>query len=580
MSKAVYFAVISILFAIIQLFTPTAKAIYDPLSVSNNRFGIHLISATPDETSPAATLVNSTGGDWGYVTFLIERKGRDKAKWQTIFDDLRRRHLIPIVRLATEPKNAFWLRPNPGEETDWANFLDDLNWPIKNRYIVIYNEPNHAQEWGNSTDPADYAITLDQTITALKLKNPDFFVINAGLDASTPQKPPLYFEEAEFLKQMNQAVPGIFNKLDGWSSHSYPNPGFVGLPTDTGKGTVDTFDWEMLILRQLGLTKKLPIFITETGWKHSEGISPNRSYPSPEKVGEYLITAYDYAWNRSNIVAVSPFLLNYQEEPFVNFSFKKYTGTPQNPKILGLQYPEYHQQYYAIADIPKNAGRPIQLNSAKLVGGIVYPAIVPGESYRIHLDFLNNGQSIWNDQTSLSLRFLDGEKTLSAKVEASGSDKVEPGQIKTLYINLTAPENGGSFNLALNLYSGDNPFDSQALSFKTEVKSPVSLTVKSNLKWKSNSAGEYFLNVASSMGITLKNILLDNSGQSAQIQDKKLLPDQEYDFTIKKDFYQPKTIRRSVHSGNNLLDFGTLEPNISSALLNPGALWQLLPFSN
>src|SRR3989344_7005670 len=126
------------------LYTPAALAIVDPLAVPNNRFGIHLIQATHDESSPAAQLVNSSGGDWGYITVLIEGKDKSKDKWQAFFDDLRRRHLIPLVRLATIPDSAgFWKRPDEGEAQVWADFLDSLNWPTKNRYVIVYNEPNH-----------------------------------------------------------------------------------------------------------------------------------------------------------------------------------------------------------------------------------------------------------------------------------------------------------------------------------------------------------------------------------------------------------------------------------------------------
>ena len=123
----------------------------NPLAVPNNKLGIHIITASVDEASAAATLVNSNG-DWGYITVLIERKDRDQNKWQQFFDNLRRWHLIPLVRLATEPEGDFWKRPYQGEEQAWADFLDSLNWPVKNRYVIIYNEPNHGQEWGNRVD--------------------------------------------------------------------------------------------------------------------------------------------------------------------------------------------------------------------------------------------------------------------------------------------------------------------------------------------------------------------------------------------------------------------------------------------
>src|SRR3989344_6529291 len=189
-------------------YIPTAYAVVDPLAVPNNKFGIHIIQATPDESSPAAQLVN-TNGDWGYITVLIERNDRKLDKWQEFFNDLRRRHLLPLVRIATEPEDSFWKRPYDGEENDWANFLDSLNWPTKNRYVIIYNEPNHAKEWGNKVDADSYAEVLDQTVTALKNKNRDFFVLNAGFDASAPSKPPQFEDQVIFMRKMNEAIPGI-----------------------------------------------------------------------------------------------------------------------------------------------------------------------------------------------------------------------------------------------------------------------------------------------------------------------------------------------------------------------------------
>src|SRR3990167_9927801 len=130
---------LSIITLIIPKYQSPIYGITDPRIVSNNKFGIHVISASENEASDAANLVNSTGGDWGYITFLIESKDRDVNKWQQFFDQLRERHLIPIVRLTTKPINSHWEKPYEKEYEAWADFLNNLNWPIKNRYIIIYN---------------------------------------------------------------------------------------------------------------------------------------------------------------------------------------------------------------------------------------------------------------------------------------------------------------------------------------------------------------------------------------------------------------------------------------------------------
>lgn len=558
----------------------TASAVVDPLVVPNNKCGVHIISATPDESSPAAQLANSTGGDWGYVTVLIEKKDRNRDKWQSFFNDLRKKHLIPLVRIATEPQGNYWQVPGSDEAKNWAEFLNNLNWPIKNRYVIIYNEPNQGQEWAGKVDAASYAQTLDQTISALKEKSEDFFVLNAGFDASSPQKPPLFQEESSYLKEMDQAVPGIFKRLDGWVSHSYPNPGFAGSPKDSGKGTVRTWEWEMSLLSQLGVTKTLPIFITETGWKHAEGIDFDKSLPSTDQVGSYFKEAFKSAWNSSQIIAVTPFLLNYQDAPFDHFSFKKPTGDSQNLKILGATYPEYYSHFEALLSIPKSAGKPVQEQKATLVKGALYPSVVTGESYTIPLTFKNTGQSIWNDSSKkIELRAISGGQDFGiTPTELADPNKVAPGGEAEFKVSLKAPQSG-NYKVILQLFADNKPFDQTPLEFNIQVKSSVSLLVNATLLWKKNFSGQYLLEIASDVLKTTTSVDLDENGRSEAFETKYLLPDYDFTFTLYRPFYKPKTIVAHLGSGINALNFGSLEPDFLSAIFKPQDFWDLLPFS-
>ena len=71
------------LFSLICLIVLTplkAFAIYDPTGVPNNSFGIHI--ANIQDLEDAAKLVNSSGGDWGYVTLVITEDNRTISLWQ------------------------------------------------------------------------------------------------------------------------------------------------------------------------------------------------------------------------------------------------------------------------------------------------------------------------------------------------------------------------------------------------------------------------------------------------------------------------------------------------------------------
>ncbi len=559
----------------------TTYAITDPLSAPNNKFGIHLITPSPDESSPAASLVN-TNGDWGYITVLMTQKDKVQNKWQEFFNDLRRRHLIPIIRIATEPEGKNWKRPDPDDANSWADFLNSLIWPTKNRYVVVYNEPNQSHEWGGMVDAGSYARILDKMRAALKSRSEDFFVLNAGLDASAPQSLPNYEDEVSFLRKMEAEVPGILNELDGWASHSYPNPEFSGSPEGVGRGSIRTWSWELQQLRNLGVSKMLPVFITETGWKHAEGLNYNPGFPDSNTLSTYYKKAFEEAWNNPEVIAITPFLLNYQEVPFDHFSFKKIANGAQEKIISALvqtQGTDYYPFYESLQKLTKTFGKPAQDIQSKLIKGEVYSSIVAGQSYSISLTFKNTGQSIWNDGNKVKLVPLQSGPELGIdEAKLPDNIKVEPGSEYTFSISLKAPQRG-VYKVRLNLFSDNVQFSSEPVEFTTEVKEPVILQILSKLRWKNSSMGDYILRVNGVVGESSQSIELDQSGKSKEIEAKYLLPDYSFDFTLEKPYYHPVTIHKSLTQGLNVLDFGTLQPTLLQAILNPREFWKLLPWS-
>lgn len=326
--------------------TSDTLAIVDPLSTPNNKYGIHTIDE--NDLEDAASLVNSTGGDWGYVTLVIREDERDTNRWQKAFDKMRKLHLIPIVRIASSQGERGWTQPKLSEIDSWVSFLNSLEWPVKNRYLTIGNEPNHASEWSGEISPEEYTDYLISFSRKLKGESDDFFVLPAGLDASAPNDGK-HMSEDVFLQRMIEHNAEVINAIDGWASHSYPNPGFLGSVDDTGRGTVRNYVWELELLQSLGVEKDLPIFITETGWVHDEGNIQNPNL-SAEEVSANLKQAFDKVWTDPRIVTVTPFILNYPGEPFGKFSWKNLNG-------------EYYEFYYDISDQQKVEGKPILSNS-------------------------------------------------------------------------------------------------------------------------------------------------------------------------------------------------------------------------
>jgi hypothetical protein len=408
-------------------------AISDPTAVPNNKFGIHVATADDQDITDAATLVNSSGGKWGYITIAIQENDRDVGKWQNVFNKMRKLHLIPIVRLATEPEGANWRRPTVEQAAGWAEFLNNLNWVIKNRYVVLFNEPNHASEWGGEADPEGYGDVAYAFASALKKKNPNFFIMLAGFDQAAPLAPPRYFEEGNFLSRMHAHLEDkkkdLFALIDGWSSHSYPNPGFSGSPDDEGKGTVRGYEWELEFLSELGISKKLPIFITETGWDRKGNVSES-------DVAKYYKTAYQSVWlPDKRVVAVNPFILNYQGSPFLGFSLRK----------LGSN--EFYEAYQTIVRIPKVVGEPQQVSKFEIVGFL--PTELGADSrFNLLLKIKNTGQTIWDVEQGDEFALIS---EYAFKYFFPVVLETEPGVQKDVLFTIQTPEITGSYPMEIAL---------------------------------------------------------------------------------------------------------------------------------
>lgn len=380
-------------------------AVVDPSDVPNNKFGIHIFSEK--DLQDAANLVNSNDGDWGYVTFVITEAERDHDRWQKVFDQMRRLHLIPIVRLATKANDATWNAPSEAEINNWVGFLNSLNWVVENRYVVINNEPNHAAEWGGKIDPAGYALYLKQISIKLKAASSDFFILPAGLDPSSTNTSTTMTENKFFL-QMKNAQPDVFNFIDGWTSHSYPNAG------------IDIYGQELSFIG-----KSLPVFITETGW-------PNNKY-SESQISINLTKAFTNTWNDPKVIAVTPFILDYTSSPFDIYSWKKADGS-------------FYSFYSDVQKMAKIRGAPVQIESGQIFGAFAQPVIFSGTDFVGAILAKNTGQTIWT-QNDITI----GNESGDLNLKAFSMNGIEPTKLGMIFFRASQPQTEGIYTNSLFL---------------------------------------------------------------------------------------------------------------------------------
>lgn len=287
--------------------------------------GIHILH--PYELNDAKALLGDNGQDWDYVTIPLSLTDTQKpSEWQAFFNQAREKRVIPVVRLVTQSENGVWKKPTREETIKLLDFLNSLTWPTEQRHIIVFNEVNHAKEWGGTLEPEEYAQVLRFVSIWAKAQHRNFVILPAAMDLAAPNGSQT-MEAFTYLNRMAAADPAIFSYVDYWNSHSYPNPAFSSAPTRTAQNSLRGYTYELDYLKRK-TNREYRVFITETGWAENPSTA--------KRLDDY----YDYAmkniWSDPRIVTVTPFLLRGAPGPFSMFTFLDDRGQP-TLQYLALQ---------------------------------------------------------------------------------------------------------------------------------------------------------------------------------------------------------------------------------------------------
>lgn len=282
------------------------------LAQSVHKLGVHLLETNELAAAKQLVTTDQSVDEWHFVTIPYTLDDVEHPQeWQQFFDTAKALRIIPIVRLATQFEDGSWQIPSRKEVTTLINSLESLAWPTDEKHIIIFNEVNHAPEWGGRLDPAEYARTLRFAADWAHSENAGFIVLPAAMDLAAPNGKTTT-EAFTYLAAMLAEEPGIFNYVDAWNSHSYPNPAFSSSPQKLGQNSLRGYQNELAFLGGY-LDQNLDVYITETGWVDNPQTTHNLT--------EYYKYAIQHIWSDERIKAVTPFVLKGDPGPFSRFSF-------------------------------------------------------------------------------------------------------------------------------------------------------------------------------------------------------------------------------------------------------------------
>lgn len=325
-------------------------------SPPTNRFGIGLVG--PGDTADLDRTAD-LAGPGGFVKLIFpgivaSTPGPEPA-WSNAIRDAYARDLIPVVRLGPPWGDRFVRdQADPGSghmrytalAAAYRRVVEGLplrpGWPI---YLEIHNEPNLCYEWPcragsvpggwitGAQMAAEYAAMLRDVADALHaIGDARIRVINGGLAPGGVRRCQCGGDGWEggnttldFLRDMARAVPGVFDRLDGFASHSYPAEGFgyaFFVPYERAGVGLRVFERELEAIGR----PSLDVFLTETGWCQP-GARCTENGGSREQIAEWTERAYTDFWLvHPRVRAVMPFML--RDPGWDDFAWMDPSGSP------------------------------------------------------------------------------------------------------------------------------------------------------------------------------------------------------------------------------------------------------------
>ncbi|OGK54981.1 hypothetical protein A3H78_00710 [Candidatus Roizmanbacteria bacterium RIFCSPLOWO2_02_FULL_36_11] len=527
----------AILILFLLFFTPQANA-QNVAGSENNNCGLHLNQREEGDIAAAAELCNSNGGDWGKVVITLQDDIIGNVdELNNTFNLLRKYHLEPIIRLATHLCGDSWCQPTLDDSTRWVNFLTSprLYWPTSQKRIILFNEVNHAKEWGGVTDPKSYADVAQRFCTDFKTADSNFFVMLAGFDASNPT-----MDEAIYLQQLVSYKPEIFDCIDGWTSHSYPNPGFRSSPHGLGRGSIRTYEWEMNLLKRLGVKKDYCVYNTETGWPHSEGTSIDNRYLPVDTVAKYTGILSAMLNADPKICSYNFFIINDQSELFEHFSWKL-------PGNLGM-----YSQAEELKKIPKVRGNPKQQILINIKGDLPKRPVADSV-FNVNLKLTNGGQAWLDMADGYRLGLIEGDiiSTFSPIVD------IQSGNSKEIDFKFKTGVNIGEQCAKVGLFKNDKIImELFEWCFKVLPQPSLDFSIGTFLK----TNGEVELKFIDKWGKVVYSIItqVDYVGHLESL--KNLVVGDVYRVLVNKKYYLPVESSLTLQEGNNRMRFPAMIP--------------------
>lgn len=250
---------------------------------------------------------------------------------------------------------------------------------------------------------------------------------------------------------------------------------------------------------------------------------------------------------------MTPFVFDYQGDPFLNFSWKL-------PSAEATEEQAFYPQYYTIQSLSKSAGDPEQIDTGSLA--IDFPKeFVASSNYHLRLKLKNTGQAIWDKKDNYELR-ITGNGAKKITYFFSDLKQIKPFEETEVDLYLkTISVSGRNTSKVVLVKKDKNILETGELNF--EIIPLPSLKFKVKFYPKLITEGDQFeIQVFDEKeelvfkrgGLQVKNGI----GYINDVQN--VIPGRKYRIVVLNPYYLPRQISIIMKRADNTVQFKRMIP--------------------
>jgi hypothetical protein len=245
------------------------------------------------------------------------------------------------------------------------------------------------------------------------------------------------------------------------------------------------------------------------------------------------------------VKAVTPFVLDYQGEPFLGFSWK----------LFGSD--SYYEQFNTVESMQKQTGDPDIIQKGSIAFDLPH-AFVQNSNYHYRIILKNQGQGLWDERFGYKL----GIENFNSTFFFSDMGSIQPKQSNTIDMFFKTGTTPSTQSSKIVLYKGDKKIIESPVWDYEVVPLPkldFRVSLYPRLRQKGNDFEVQVFDSKEQLVYKVSSVKVEH-GEGSVGQIRNITLDRKYRVVILKKYYLPRQAFLTFQRGTNEVVFQKMFP--------------------